>query len=167
MAGLMGGSSSKTLRVQEFRASGTFTVPTGVKTIELFLVGAGGGGGATQGGGPGQVLRTKYDVNGKNSCVVVIGAGGAADAANGGDSTFDGVVVAVGGIAQAGFANSGAPVVSVSGNDGFGGIGSGSANVGIVGNGARMLKDGAANSGAGGAFSKAGGSGYARVEWYE
>lgn len=175
MSGLIGGSSAKTLRVQEFRSSGIFTVPDGVKTVGLFLVGAGGGTGqytyaAGQGG---NVVETNYDVNGKATCAVVIGAG---SAGNGGDSSFDGVVIAVGGAANGLYGSNTAPYVQDSlnkfncGNKGFGGAGACSDYplVGNPANGAKTNAAGPANSGAGASgANKAGGSGYCRVEWYE
>lgn len=176
MSALIGPAASKTLRVKEFRSSGTFTVPPGVKTVELFLVG-GGGGSSDQFklGSGGQILKTKYDVSAVSSCAVVIGAGGVN--ADGGDTSFDGVAVACGGIKD-GTYDSGAAltgnVSSQSGQDGFGGAGLQMAGNGngkfAPTNGSRAGKlTQPANSGAGanGGTTAAAGSGYCRVEWYE
>lgn len=178
MAGLIGGSSSKTLRVKEFRASGVFPVPAGVKTVWLFLVGGGGGTGSethTAGQG-GNVVKVNYDVSGKASCNVAIGAGGGVGG-DGGDTIFDGVVVAAGGAVNGVKGTSSTsttthdvPPAIKSGEDGFGGNG-------VVAsypfaaqphNGAKTNSAGLANTGAGASgTSRTGGSGYARVEWYE
>lgn len=164
MAGLIG-ASAKTRRVKEFRASGTFTVPTGVKTVYLFQVGGGGGGdGSSTGGQGGNVIQMPYDVDGKASCAVVIGAGGTQGNA-GGDTIFDGVVIAHGGEAGRGFL-SGNPVsvASPTGTDGFGGS-NGAISAAVAINGARLSPK--ANTGAGGVQTSGGASGYARVEWDE
>lgn len=175
MAGLIGGSSSKTLRVQEFRASGTFTVPSGVKTVSLFMVGAGGGiDGGYRAGQGGNVVEVNYDVSGKASCAVVIGAG--VSGGDGGDTTFDGVVIAKGGVANGAYWNAAVQgqTAPMAGKNGFGGHGQmGNGFVGTVPlnavNGARTGQAGSANTGAGasGSAAQAGGSGYCRVEWYE
>lgn len=162
MSGMIG-SASKTLRVKEFRASGTFTVPDGVKTVELFLGGGGAGGNSTAGGGnPGRIVETKYDVYGKASCAVVIGAGGIINS-EGGNSSFDGVVIAEGG--RSAFVPTNGPVMV--GVKGFGGVGADS-NSQVSVNGAKGPgADAPSNSCAGGARNHVGGSGYCRVEWYE
>lgn len=166
MSGLIGGNSSKTLRVKEFRTSGTFTVPSGVKTVGIFLVGGGGSGIAQFGGQGGNVVEVNYDVAGKATCAVVIGSGGTLGG-TGGSSSFDGVVVAAGGGGQ-GSSNSatittgGGPV----GRCGFGGT-SGDGYHYAASNGAISASEAGANTGAGGAQNLAGGSGYCRVEWYE
>ncbi|KRB70496.1 glycine-rich domain-containing protein [Noviherbaspirillum sp. Root189] len=181
MAGLIGTSGGKTLRVMEFRASGTFTVPSGVKTVELFLVGGGGGTASNTyaAGQGGNVVKTKYDVNGKASCAVVIGAGGAAGGSDGGNTSFDGVAIAYGGSGNGIRATdssgsfgpeTGSSTGVVVGVDGFGGNG---VTVSYPyaahpANGAKSLSAGPANTGAGASGgNRAGGSGYARVEWYE
>lgn len=166
MAGLIGGSSSKTLRVQEFRSSGTFTVPSGVKTVRLFLVGGGGGAAAGYLAQGGNLVEVNYDVNGKASCSVVIGAGGAVGSP-GGNTTFDGVVIAKGGCEQGVLASgSVTPQLGEAGRCGFGGHGADGTRIAPA-NGAYGQATGPANTGAGGGPSAPGGSGYLRVEWEE
>lgn len=165
MAGLIGGSSSKTLRVKEFRISGTFNVPSGVKTVGLFLVGGGAGGAASYIGQGGNVVEVNYDVDGKATCNVVIGAGGASDA-NGGQTSFDGVVIAAGG-GKYGIVQSGStPQIGGTGKCGFGGHGANGSTVAAA-NGSVSQESAPSNTGAGAPNGQSGGSGYARVEWYE
>lgn len=158
MSGLM--QAGKSLRVQEFRTSGTFTVPAGCLTVSLFLVG--GGGGATGGyaGGGGNVVEVNYDVSGKSTCAVVIGAGGTTG--DGGKSSFDGVVEAIGGVGSVIQAAGQNPYPS--GKNGFGGA-AGQTGYGAPVNGGAGIQP-LANSGAGSLSGMAGGSGYCRVEWY-
>jgi hypothetical protein len=162
MAGIIA-EAVKSLRVQEFRTSGTFPVPSGVKTAALFLVGGGGGGGANA-GQPGNILEINYDVSGKASCTVIIGAGGAF-MVNGGNTSFDGVAIANGGICNA----IGSQPTAVIGKMGFGGMTNATTgNAAPPLNGALAGSNAPANTGAGApALAAAGGSGYARVEWYE
>lgn len=177
MSGLIG-SSTKTLRVQEFRASGTWTRPAGVKTARLFMVGAGGGTNASgqyQVSQPGNVVDINYDVDGKASCAVVIGAGAASS--DGGNTTFDGVAVAKGGKASGVYNNNQEATLATgwiqTGRDGFGGMGGFVTSTKMAGapsnGGAAWGSAPQANTGAGasGTDAIAGGSGYLRVEWYE
>jgi hypothetical protein len=167
MAGLIA-AAAKQLRVQEFRASGTFTVPPGVKTVSLFMVGAGGG--ATSGQGIGQggnIVEVNYDVSGKATCAVVIGAGVLSGI--GGNTSFDGVVIAHGGAKNF---ITGAIAISLSGvpngKDGFGGMGGKTNGTWSTGNGGGVTASAEANTGGGGGTGDtAGGSGYIRAEWYE
>jgi hypothetical protein len=120
-----GGGSSKTQKVQEFTASGSWTAPAGVLAVEVFLVAGGGGSGgvaATGGqefssgsGGGGPVLRRLVPVVPGTVYAVTIGAGGAGAAAsgnsvgaNGGNSSFGSLVTAIGGGGGGGSATSGA-----------------------------------------------------------
>lgn len=166
MSGLI--SSGKTLRVQEFRTSGTWTNP-GVKTVELFMVGGGQGGNtSTISGQGGNVVKTKYDVSGLATCAVVIGAGGAT-LASGGETSFDGVAIAKGGAGGGVSASASVAVIGMPGGfEGFGGHGApGNGLVSVASNGAHGYIAADANTGAGGGPTGAGGSGYLRVEWYE
>lgn len=160
MAAMIGGSTTKTLRVKEFRTSGTFTVPTGVKTVSLFLV-AGGGGSNANAGNPGNIVELNYDVSGKASCAVVIGAGGPI-AGDGGNSSFDGTVIAQGGRGASVYSD---PAYTI-GKNGFGGCGT---TTSVAQNGAQPGVQPLENTGAssGKAASTPGGSGYCRVEWEE
>lgn len=173
MSGLIGGSSSKGLRVKEFRSSGTFPVPSGVKTVSLFLVGGGAGSDGNDSGTGGNVIRINYDVDGKASCAVLIGSGGVSGG-HGGDTVFDGVVVAKGGTANSGGTMTAGyfQQVESAGRDGFGGIGGIGAGRFVGMNGAGNPRpgryDGVPSTGGGGAAGgSVGGSGYLRVEWYE
>lgn len=101
-----------TQKVQEFLTTGTFTVPSNVTCVEVFMVGGGGGGGSTfvlatcsgGGGGGGTVVsgRTLLVTAGA-SYTVTIGAGGAGSTANGtagsdgGDSSFGSLLTVPGG----------------------------------------------------------------------
>jgi hypothetical protein len=104
----------------------SWTVPTGVTQLELFLVGGGGGasGGGydgnyswfSAGGGGAQVLERVVDVTSGSSYTITIGAGGAGGASNnssgqsfasqGGTSSFGTLAYAYGGGLGGGAANS-------------------------------------------------------------
>lgn len=69
--------------VHSFLASNTFTVPTGVTSVDYLIVGGGGGGGGGfidtaggSGGGGGQVLTGTASVTPENSYPIVVGTGG-------------------------------------------------------------------------------------------
>ena len=101
-------------QIEQFATSGTYTVPTNARQIEVLVVAGGGGGGMGWeggGGGGGGIIHKKLDVNGGDVYQVVIGAGGLpasdyygyspfAPSTNGGDSSF-GNLVAYGGGAGA------------------------------------------------------------------
>lgn len=86
--------------VQTFTSSGTWTKPTGCRSIKIRMVGAGGGGAgasstnrAAGGGGGGGYLEKILDVTSIASSTVTIGAAGAAGSAggaggNGGDTIW-------------------------------------------------------------------------------
>ena len=73
---------------QQFTASGTFTVPAGVKLVQVLVVGGGGGGWFGGGGAGGVLFIPDYIVTPLGSITVGVGAGGAA-VANGGASQWD------------------------------------------------------------------------------
>lgn len=108
--------------------TGAWTVPAGVSSAEVELVGGGGGGGNFGGGGGGAVVpKTTVTVTSGASVSVTVGAGGiggdaVTGATNGGDSVF-GDVVALGG----GYGGSSALGQAVGGNGGDGGNGGGGA----------------------------------------
>jgi len=87
---------------QLFTASGTWTAPTGVTRVRVWVVG-GAGGGATSGcgvyGGVGGMAMGVYTVSPGTGYTVTVGAGGAAAStgATGGTTSFGGVISATGG----------------------------------------------------------------------
>lgn len=113
-------ATTKPKGTKTFTSSGTFTVPTGVSSIDVFLVGGGGGGasgttGTTStyvgggGGGAGKTL-TVLDLacSAGDTFTVVIGAGGSGGSAGGsnggsGNSTTFGSYSAAGGSYGAGY----------------------------------------------------------------
>lgn len=183
------GSGGK-LRYQEFTSSGTFTPNEKLLAnggqVWVLLVGAGQAGqnGSAsfngRGGNGGSVLVQPFVVAGP--VTVSIGAGGAANLANGGNSSFGGLV-ALGGATDVsriggGAGGAGSYPQGQSGAYGFGGGGSGAAGStqvqGACGGGKAPGGAGASNSGGGGgggsvdqSASGAGGSGFCRVWWYE
>lgn len=125
--------------VQEFLATGafTFTVPTGVNAVDLFLVAGGGGFNVAAGlGGAagGQVIKKRVAVTPGATISGTIGAGGANNGGKGGDSTF-GAITAKGG----------------NGNNttnGYGGPGGGPSNALTNGGGGGAGADGPGGNGA-------------------
>lgn len=72
----------KKRRGQQFTASGTFVVPSGVTEVSILAVGGGGGGGcgssySAGGGGGGGVVRKRATVTPGESLTITVGAGGA------------------------------------------------------------------------------------------
>ena len=87
---------------QVFKSNGTFTVPTGVRSVQVFLVGGGGGGSrgydggqAGHGGGGGYTKTQNVSVTPGQNIVIVVGGGGG-EATNGGTSKFGSVSVSGG-----------------------------------------------------------------------
>jgi len=107
ISAIMGfGAGSGPVNTQEFTSSGTFNVPSGIKLVNILLVGGGGGGcsSAGGGGGGGEIVFANIFLGNTSSVSVTIGAGGlksalydADDATNGGDSTFGDFFTANGG----------------------------------------------------------------------
>lgn len=101
------------IRVAQFTASGSWTAPAGVYTIQALAVGGGGGGGASRnnststtsiggGGGGGGVIDGIFPVVPGTTYTVTIGSGGAgantsAAGSNGSDTTFGSLFTAPGG----------------------------------------------------------------------
>ena len=165
--------------------SGNFTVPAGVYSIKVTLIGGGGGtvsgnsaGGA--GGGGGGISMATLSVTPGQTISYSVGAAGSAGAAtaaggNGGDTTFTGVTTATGG---GGGSPSTPPGAAGSGNFGSRGAGTpgGGSTGGTGGSGGRggtiNVPGSAAPVGGGGGGAGlnsqpggAGGSGIIFVEW--
>ena len=112
-------------------SSGTWTVPTGITSIDLLLIGGGGGGASAgdggAGGGGGSISRTSYAVTPGAGISYSVGAGGAANS-NGSDSTF-GALTAGGGqgcvSGQTGAAGGTGDFAGGDGGDGSAGIAGG------------------------------------------
>jgi len=118
--------------------SGTWTVPTGVTSIELLMVGGGGGGGANSGGSSyndggggggagGLIYRPNYTVSPGavlNYSVGVAGtAGSSSQGGNGGNTTFDVLTAYGGGGGGMGGGNqSGGTALGLSGGSGGGSV---------------------------------------------
>jgi hypothetical protein len=89
--------------ITTFNSSTSWTVPAGVTSVEVLVVGgggAGGGGTGAGGGGGGVIQNSSYAVTSGSSITVTVGAGGVGvgnnRGGNGGNSAF-GSLVAVGG----------------------------------------------------------------------
>jgi hypothetical protein len=79
--------------VQEFFASGTFTVPANITHVMVEMWGGGGGGATFGAGGGGAYTRTVVNVNPGATYTVIVGAGGvgssnASNGSNGGETEF-------------------------------------------------------------------------------
>lgn len=145
-----------------FTTSGTFTVPSGVRSIDIFCVGGGGAGGSSSetsqgnpsvsGGGGGGYTATKkgYAVTPGATFTVTIGAGGTAKKGTGntgGTTSFGSILSATGGLGGQG----GESQERKGGNGGSGGGGA-RLSTGYAGG-----SDG--NDGGGGTSTQAGGTG--------
>lgn len=153
-----GGNAARTVDVQTFTSSGTWTKPSGAKIIEVYAVGAGGGGGSGRkaaaatsisggsGGGGGSLGFKRFNASGLSATeTVTIGAGGAGGAgvsggdangnngSNGGNTTFGTTALIVGKGGSAGLAG-------IAGNP-AGGAG------GVIGNGDTQVIGGAGGAG--------------------
>jgi hypothetical protein len=121
------------IRVAKFTASGSWTAPAGVFSIQALAVGGGGGGGASKstnsatsetggGGGGGGVVDGMFPVVPGTTYTVTIGTGGAgantttAAGSNGTDTTFGSLFTAPGG--QGGVTDSNGTRVSPTSNPG-------------------------------------------------
>jgi hypothetical protein len=87
--------SGKNLKYQEFTSSGTFTPTSAAISAggvhQVFIVGGGERGSATNiGGAGGEVIERFTTLTNTTGCAVTIGAGGTSNGADGGSSTFAG-----------------------------------------------------------------------------
>lgn len=111
-----------------FTDSGSFTVPSGVNSLEVLLIAGGGGGGNHEGGGGGAggyIYSANYAVTPGSTIPVTVGGAGTGSAAPlessataGGDSVF-GALTAIGG-GRGGSSSSVAPTTGGSGGGGNG-----------------------------------------------
>ena len=129
--------------MQVFTSSGTWTKPTGINLVKVYVIGGGGGGGnndnssstadTASGGGAGGMAVEVIDVSSISSETVTIGAGGAgatsggAQGSTGGTSSFGSHCTATGGTGGKGGTNG-----SDIGLPGPGGAGSGG-NINVTG----------------------------------
>lgn len=148
-----------------FTGSGTYTVPAGVTSVSVLVVGGGGGGGADigGGGGGGQVAyNASFTVTPGAPITVTIGGGGAGAATGGtlagssGTSSSFGSITAAGGGGGGGF-NTVAKNGSSGGGGGSGGAGAGSGTGGEGFNGAGGSGGTGYGGGGGGAGAAASG----------
>jgi hypothetical protein len=97
-SGWIPSNTSIVTNYQQFTTSGTFTVPSGVRFVNVLIVGGGGGGGngGGGGGGGGVVFVPNYPVTPAGSLTVTVGTGGAIQT-NGVNSQFNGDMIAFGG----------------------------------------------------------------------
>ena len=160
----------------EIYASGTWTVPSGVTSLDLVIVGAGGNGGSVTkttaweysaggGGGAGQYLRyTTYAVSPGQVLTVTIGvADGGAASGQGGTTTVTGgsggTVSAVGGLKGTNGTNSTPGTGGDSGN-GFAGAPPDSIDTGGGGGGATAAGNGSSGGGGAGVTPIVGGTSF-------
>lgn len=117
----VGGATSSAGGSQLFVASGTFTVPSGVSSVQATIIGGGGGGGPVGAGGPGGQWFGKISVTPGASMPVTVGAGGtgANTGTAGGASSFGGKTASGGGGGTS-TGTAGAPGAISSGGYGFG-----------------------------------------------
>lgn len=150
----------------------TYTVPSGVTSVSVLVVGGGGGGGAGAGGGGGAgglIYQTGYSVTPGASLSVTVGAGGpgtaneAARGTSGGNSVFNDLV-AIGGGGAGSYSHKNGLLGGSGGGAAYGGSpGSGTAGQGYGGgSGNNLLGGGGGGAGAvGGSLGQPGGIGVA------
>ena len=151
-AGAGGGAGS----FQSFTDSGSFTVPKGVSSVRVLVVGGGGGGSGSHygGGGSGHVKVGTYNVNQNDNIAVQVGSSGTggvpntnnAPGGNGGASSFGNHLSAPGG--------NGGPRYGGGGNGGSGGGGGGNSGYAGAGgsNGSNGSRGRSGGGGSGGNF---------------
>lgn len=128
--------------MQVFTSDGTWTKPSGIRTVKVFVTAGGGGGGATNtddmanGGGAGGTAIEIIDVTSISSVSVTVGSGGAGapdgspnSSLRGGTSSFGSYCSATGGDRSGpgwGIGGDGGTAtggdINISGSDGIGGL---------------------------------------------
>lgn len=97
---------ARNFRAQLFTSSGNWTAPAGITSLRVLAIGAGGGGAGFVSsafrGGFGGVVLAMATVSPGTTYTVTVGAGGTgsntANGGNGGDSSFDTIATATGGV---------------------------------------------------------------------
>jgi len=157
--------------VQTFTSSGTFSVPSGVSTVQVLVVAGGGSGGASIGGGGGAgglVYHAGYPVTPGGTETVTVGDGGAGkdtptpsspSTGNPGNNSTFGTITAIGG-GGGGSRRCGPYQGSEGANGGSGGGGSSSDHSPSYGGGS--AQQGQSGSPAGQGYGNAGGAGKVR-----
>ena len=122
--------------VQTFNSSGTFTVPSGLSTVDVLVIGAGGGcpdnsynGG---GGAGGYVYTPSHPISPGSPISVTVGTGGSGSPGTGQNSVFD-TITAYGGGGGGDANENGNPSQSSGGGGGGGSWGSGAGSGGNSG----------------------------------
>ena len=123
-------TTSGNYKIHTFTSSGTFTVTSGLSSINVLVVAGGGGGGASQGGGGGAgglIYNTAYSVT-NTAYTVTVGAGGTCGSyspysaqlgQNGGNSVFN-TLTAIGGGGATGQSAANSGISSSAGGSGGG-----------------------------------------------
>ena len=154
-----------------FTSSGTFSVPTGVTTVDVLVVGGGGGGGSDNGGGGGAgglVFRPGFTVTPGGTVTVTVGNGGAPDGSDNhpvvsGQNSVFGTLTAQGG----GGGGTGTSCQGAQGGSGGGGNGHGTHPGGQAGQGTQDTQSGESGNygfgNNGGSGAQPGGSGHPRL----
>ena len=116
--------------VSSFTSSGTYSVPSGVSTVDVLVVAGGGSGGLQHGGAGGAgglIYRPAFPVSPGGTVSVTVGnggpsgSGGAPNVGNGSDSAFGTLTAKGGGRGSVGNNSTGGPQDSTAGGSGGGG----------------------------------------------
>lgn len=88
-----GATSARQIQIYDLPGSYSFTVPSGVTSMEVLVVAGGGGGGQVIGGGGGAgglIYNSSYSVTGGQTLSITVGAGGAGAPANNSSGAYPG-----------------------------------------------------------------------------
>jgi len=158
---LVNGFTIKSHHIDTYTSSTTWTVPSGVNSIDYLVVAGGGGGGSYGGGGGagGLMTGTGYSVTPGNSIIVTIGGGGAGGSGgNRGTTGSNSVLAASTTITAFGGGGGGSSTTNNGRNGGSGGGGARQAGTGGTGT-AGQGNSGAAGRGAASPYYGGGGGG--------